>query len=481
MSRRDLPLLSVATPVAPAPYAAVPDPYAHAGMSLMQLFAIAWAYRKITAITAVSVMVLAFAISKLMPKTYEATATLMVDYEVNDPLAGREFPISLMGSYMSTQTQLIKSPAVLLPVIERLKLTEDEEFMSGFSGAPGTEAEWVRSKMAKNVVAEQGNWGSQMIYVTYPARTAEKAALVSNTIADVYAEQTFLRQSGPQSERAQRYTENLAQLKKNVDAAQEALNAFQQRTRNLDGGGERIDLELEKLTNLEQRLLEAQEMRREAEARGLGSTASRDAVLNSGSVQTLKSQLAVLNGRMAEMRATLGPRHPQVLQTQSEINAVRRELDAEMAVYTGNTRQTIEAARAVEADLKRAVEEGRTRVLQKREVDGEGAKYKLALESAQTLYKQALEGYDSIVLSSGGKYSNVSFVSRATPPVKASKPKTMLNTALGLAIGLFLGIVGPLVYELLNRRVRCRDDLDRDFGLPVLVEFAPMPMPAGAK
>jgi hypothetical protein len=42
--------------------------------------------------------------------------------------------------------------------------------------------------------------------------------------------------------------------------------------------------------------------------------------------------------------------------------------------------------------------------------------------------------------------------------------------------GGFLGLVVPLVYELTNRRVRCRDDLERDGGVPVLAEFGAMPM-----
>jgi len=40
----------------------------------------------------------------------------------------------------------------------------------------------------------------------------------------------------------------------------------------------------------------------------------------------------------------------------------------------------------------------------------------------------------------------------------------------------FLGLVVPLIYELTNRRVRCRDDLERDSGVPVLAEFGAMPM-----
>jgi hypothetical protein len=41
---------------------------------------------------------------------------------------------------------------------------------------------------------------------------------------------------------------------------------------------------------------------------------------------------------------------------------------------------------------------------------------------------------------------------------------------------LGLALAGPFGYELLlNRRLRCRDDLERHFGFPVLVQLGPIP------
>jgi succinoglycan biosynthesis transport protein ExoP len=111
-----------------------------------------------------------------------------------------------------------------------------------------------------------------------------------------------------------------------------------------------------------------------------------------------------------------------------------------------------------------------------RRVQDEGAKYQLEFDTAQAGYKQALEGYDKVMIGASGQYSNVSFVSRATAPLKPSKPKTKINLLIGALLGGFLGIAIPFGRELLARRVRCRDDLERDHGIPVLVEFDPMPV-----
>lgn len=480
MNSRDLPVLTVSTPGAPVPYAAIPQQYTHPGLSLSQLFSIAAAYWRVTLATVLAFVGLTALVSLLMPKTYEASATLMVDYNVTDPIAGKEFPVGLMANYMSTQTQLITSPAVLMPVIERLQLTKNKRYTSGFKGDPANLAEYVRGRMVKKLTVEQGEWGSQLIHVTFAAPTAKEAADVANAVADVYADQQALRLAGPSDERTRRYTDQLDELKRRVDEAQTQLTAFMQKNGLIDNET-KVDLELEKLAELQHRLLEAQNQRRILEAQSMGNNATRDQVLASTSVQGLKTQLATLQARMAELSATLGPRHPEVMQLRSQIESTRRALNAELSVYSSNAESSLSSARRLEEQLLAAVEEMRATVQKKRAVQDAAAKYQLELETAQTLYKQALDNYDQIVIASGGGYNNVRFVGRALPPSQPDKPKILLNIALAFVIGSFFGVVGPLLYELLHRRVRCRDDLDRDFGLPVLAEFNSLTAHVGAK
>jgi uncharacterized protein involved in exopolysaccharide biosynthesis len=137
-------------------------------------------------------------------------------------------------------------------------------------------------------------------------------------------------------------------------------------------------------------------------------------------------------------------------------------------------------AQRLEQNMQKAVSEQRTKVLAKGQLHDEAAKYLLELDSAQTVYKRALEGYDQVMFASAGHYTNVTFVSRATPPVKASKPKILTGLILGCMAAAILGLGIPLGFELFNRRVRCRDDLERHHGIPVLVEFARLPMRTAA-
>ncbi|MDB5969099.1 MAG: chain-length determining protein [Hydrocarboniphaga sp.] len=457
----------------PAGYAALPQQYASPGISLAQLWTILWAYRRFSLGVIVGALVIAIAVAQLLPKSYTATATLMVDYEVNDPLGGREFPVGLMGSYMSTQIQLIKSPAVLTPVIDKMALTRDKHYSGGFSGDATMLQEWVRDQFIKRLTVEQGEWGSQLIYITYSAPSALQAAEAANTVADVYAEQQFLRLTGPASERQARYSAQLEELKAKVDQAQQKLIDYRQKAGLVETDG-KADIDMTRLGSLESQLLSAQEARRSAESRMVGEASTRDSVLGANSIQTLKGELAAQRTQLAQLSTTLGTRHPEVLQLQSQMEATQRSLESEMATYSGNSQTQIGAARALENQLVAAVAAEHARALSLRKTLDEASTFERDLQAAQTLYSKALNGFEST--GTGGGYNNVHFVSRASPPVKASKPKPMMYIALAIILGGLVGVAGPLAYELFNRRIRCRDDLDRDFGIPVLAEFGSTPM-----
>jgi capsular polysaccharide biosynthesis protein len=77
------------------------------------------------------------------------------------------------------------------------------------------------------------------------------------------------------------------------------------------------------------------------------------------------------------------------------------------------------------------------------------------------------------MFASSGRYTNVDVVSRARAPVKSTGPRVLVDLLLGCIVAGLASVLGPLAYELFHRRVRCRDDLERAFGLPVLAEFGP--------
>ena len=143
-------------------------------------------------------------IIKLIPKTYTATATLMVNYESPDPLAARGIITGPVGTYISTEIELMESSETLLPVVDQLKLTSDPYYTSGYKGDAGELRNWVKDVLAKDLEIEQGRFGSQLIYINASARDPVLAAKIANAVADTYLAQQRQRMSGPGERQSQK-------------------------------------------------------------------------------------------------------------------------------------------------------------------------------------------------------------------------------------------------------------------------------------
>jgi uncharacterized protein involved in exopolysaccharide biosynthesis len=232
-------------------------------LSVHQVMLIVRAHWKKILIIALSIMIVGGTGIKLLPKSYTSTATLKVDADLKDPLAGEAGPEE-RGGYIPTEIQLMRSDDVLLAVVDHLGLTRNKEFAAGYSGDPANLREWVKEKLYKDLEIQQGVEGSLLINVSATSRDSLMAAKLANAVADAYVDQERRRLDDPAAERARRYGEQLAELKSKVSVAEDQLAAFRQRTGITDPTGQKT-ADLEALAAMEKRLEEAKNARREAE------------------------------------------------------------------------------------------------------------------------------------------------------------------------------------------------------------------------
>lgn len=70
---------------------------------------------------------------------------------------------------------------------------------------------------------------------------------------------------------------------------------------------------------------------------------------------------------------------------------------------------------------------------------------------------------------------NVEVVRRASAPTDPSRPRPLLSAVLGLILGLGLGVLGALVLELIDRRIKEEEDVAQEYELPVLTSIPRQP------
>jgi len=423
---------------------------------------------------------LSFVVIKSLPKSYFAVATLIVNSDNTDPLAGRNYPIGT-NSFFSTHVELLRNNVMLQPVVDRLDLKNDELFVDGFEGTPNELNDMVLNKLRQSLQVEPGA-GSQLLYISATALSAQLAADIANGVADEYLRQTNQRVNAPAIERAARYSSQLEELKSNVSIAQSRVAEFRQKhglTDLKDGpGGE---LASNTLVNLQDQLLTAQNARRQLEAQRVDGEADSADVLEAEETLELRAKLGELEGELGQASATLGQRHPRIRQLQSEIEATRKALQAAVRARYDSSALALTRARELEAKYQAAVNAERQRLMARSSVQEEGAKLLLELRTAEEAYAKALSGRDEVQFASQGNYQDVTLVSRAEAPLRPARPNKLKMFLIAIAASFALALGVPFAYELfLNRRIRCRDDLERSFRILTLAEFGPMSAPKPA-
>ena len=466
----------------PAP---LPADLLRPAITLTQLFNILRAHAWWIAVWTLGCGLLAGVVSKLvLPRTYDATASLLIDYQVEDPAtSNRDFPSMLAASYLATQVDLLQGPKVLLTVVEKLGLARDPDYTKGYTGEAGQGGlnDYVASAVSRNLTVSTYK-DSRLVHITYRAKSREAAAQVANTVAQVYLDLHIARVSGPARSRATQYDTQLNSLREKLDAAQAQFSAFREESGQFDFE-QKVDMEGQRLLDLNRRLTEAQSEARRADLRlqqlgrdrAAGSGDSDSATLDSELVQDLKNQLIGLRARAAEQAKTLGRNHPNRIALHAQIAEVEERLSREQGMYGSNVQGQSRIAGDNLAQLEAELEAQRETVLETRRIADEGRRYQREVESAQRLYNDALEGYSKVLINSGSNYTNVSIASPATPPFKHSSPKTLVNILLGLVLGAGFGVASAFLREFGSRKVRSREDVERELGLPVLAVIGRAP------
>jgi uncharacterized protein involved in exopolysaccharide biosynthesis len=125
-------------------------------------------------------------------------------------------------------------------------------------------------------------------------------------------------------------------------------------------------------------------------------------------------------------------------------------------------------SRQREVELRRAMEAQRAQLLEDKVNRNELALLTRNVETAQRTYEIALQRAVVSQVESHASQANVTVLNPAVAPREPYHPKIALNIALAVAVGTMLGIGIVILSEMLDRRVRSADDLDRGLDAPLL-------------
>lgn len=438
-------------------------------MNLSFLLSALRARSRLFAAIVLTTVIATLAVSLIVPKTYIAKASLLVDGKHEQSLSNSALPQERERvGYLQTQVDIITSPKVSRRVINDLKLELTPSLQKDFrsSSYPGSFHEWMTERLLKRLKVDTSQ--SSIIQLAFSADDPAFAAQVANGFGKAYIDTVLEMRVEPLRQTSTWFDEQLKGLRANMEQAERNLAEYQ-RQNGIVSNDEHYDMENIQLTDLA-----GQVARSRSSSGGLrraGSIANAESlpeIQANQNIQNLKSNVIRAETKLQELSSELGDRHPQYLRQSAELESLRERMNTEIKGALASSEQSARREQQRKQQLLSAMAAQRERVMNLKQARNHLGVLSNDVTIAQRTYDVAMQRFMASKIESRAQLSTVSVFNEALPPPRPARPNLPLNLALALLIGALVGLATVHLIELSDHRVRLIDDLDGNAQTPLL-------------
>lgn len=450
---------------------------------------------RLLALPAVVLVALALAYLSFATTLYTATSTVLVDPRRASVVETNQSVLSNFGTDDATiesQTLLVQSVAILERVVRRLKLVDDPEFTpkpgildpikrlfstgGASDGASPEDAARVRSieiLQKRMKVTRQG--ATFLVDIAVSSESPQKAASISNAIADAYFEEQVRAKYDATRIAATWLNGQIDDLKSRVVTSEKAVEDFRSTNNLMVSQG--VTLNDQQITDLNNKLISARVQTAEARAKyqqvqdiakSGGDPGGIIAATSSDMITKLRTQYADIAKNEADLSSKYGARHPLVANVQAQRRDTQRLINEEIRRIVDSTKHDYEVASSRETSLQQNLDQlqgvstssGQAQV-RLRELQREA-------EANRTLYESYLARSKEATAQESLEMPDSRIVAKAGIPIRPSSPKTMLILGLAVMLGLGAGSVLAFLADYLDSRVKTLEQAEAISGVPVL-------------
>lgn len=405
------------------------------------------------------------------PRKYEAFLELLVDPRdvriLDSNLTESGLPSDATIAIVENQTRVLTSGTVLTRVVDKLNLASDPEFNGELDG--GLSVRGIISDIRALISGGDaddgamkhrlavGNLGKALdvsrsantfvIVIGAKTRSADKSALIANTVASVFLDTYGEIQAGVAGRATNEIESRLDELRAEVEAAERKVGDYKARNDLVDAQGRLIaDDEIlklnDQLTVARARTLELNARAQSAREFNIESVlgGSLPEEISSSTMTELRTRYANLKQQQDRLAVRLGPRHPERLAVEAELAGARDQMTAEL-------RRIVSSA---QTDLKRAIQleqELAARLAQLKVQQGDRSNERIALRELEREAAAKRSVYEAFLLRArqtgeqqGINAANMTVISAANPPLLPSGPSRAVISIAGMLLGFMSGV-----------------------------------------
>jgi capsular exopolysaccharide synthesis family protein len=421
---------------------------------------------------------------------YKSTVQLLIERQA--PRLLEQQHISDYGSssneeFYQTQYKLLESRALAKIVADKLQLKNNPVYAAIFQKLPPNADEALKQQADESLVGAIARevkvtpvQQSSLVDVSFSDPDPKFAALVVNTLAQCYIQQSLDVRFAASQEGADWLQQKLMEARKKLEDSEAKLNEYK-KGQNIVTSEDKETLTTQNLEHLSKDLLAAQTQRMEAETRFNEVSQGRPIpqVLNNPLIQTLKGQEARLIAEKSELSRKFGERHPRMIQINNELAATQGKIGAEMSQIVQAIKNEYKMAKAQEENLKAALDAQKQST---QDMSDRSIQYRVLLRDVETnraLYENILKSLKAVTTNENQPATNIRIVYPGTVPEAPDYPRKTRNMLLASVLGVVFGIALALGLENLDTTLKTPEEVEGWLEIPNLAMIPHVKVSAG--
>ena len=458
-----------------------------------------------------------------LPPVYRATSSLLIK-------ASREKTVSIDSvysldtsrkDYFLTQFEILKSRAVTEKVIDELQLALHPEFLdSEFLDAEFLDSEFLDAEKNSLVTQVKGYINSfiseeflqkeqqkdvidlrskkvalinsfqnklfitpirntQLVNISFEAEDPQLAALVANSVGDVYIRQEMLAQVNITQKAVDWLKIRLEKLRQNLANSVDDLKVYRIKENLIDIESKGVrSMASDELENLTASYLKAKKTRFEAETiylfvsnvkgNDLDSLLSLPEISNHQLIAGIKKVEIQAEKRVSELSYRYGNKHPKYVSAKAELAAVRKNLRKNVDKLVKGIGKELKAAKDNERRLYNELEVEKRKFQEITNKEQEYLRLQREVEANRNLYRTFLARYKEMESTTDLEVQQARIVDFAEVPLEPVRPQKLLIILLTLLGSLIFAVIITLILDSLNDKFRTPADVESKIGMRLL-------------
>src|SRR5215213_3948747 len=447
---------------------------------------------------------------------YEAEATIRIEQRTQNVLQTRDFVLNAQPdvNFWGTQIRLLQSPALARQVALSLDLQHNPNFFgtqaqggifaalrrmvagekkpttlpavapgglsvigeAQLNDEPLTPEELAALEPYEDAIINaervEGIVGTNLFVIKYRHTDPELAQKVSNALAEVFRANNVERTTQNSTKAEELLVREIAAYQEKIRHDTESLFNYA-REKGLPPSMGGLNVEGQRLADISKQLLEAENLRKNAQAIYLSAKNSTDPfsipeVRRSERISNIEARISQLKERKAALEVTYTKEWPEVKRTEASIKRLEDELVKEADESIAMLKAQYEAALAHESSVREMYMQQRGTTDQQTRDQIEMAAYTQRLETNKQYLNTLLQKQREVQIAQGDKGSEVRIENYSRVPRAPVGPARLRNVMIALVLSLVAGIGLAFLLDFLDDTVKSLEDVDRYIHLPAL-------------